>query len=105
MKYIVLVREVHISHREVEANNEEEAKSKVYHGQPATEETYLEYSHTLDRWYWTVEEAEDSSANEEAAAKKELAVLEAALDASGGRGVELADRIDELRKELGEEIT
>ena len=57
MKYIVLVREVHVSHREIEADSEDEAKSKVYGGQG--EETYLEYSHTLDRWYWTVEAAKD----------------------------------------------
>jgi len=35
--------------------------------------------------------------------RKELARLEAAFEEAGGRGVELAERIDELRAQLGEE--
>lgn len=37
----------------------------------------------------------------DAAARAELAELEAEFERAGGRGVELADRIDELRAELG----
>ena len=40
----------------------------------------------------------------DAAARAELAELEAELDAAGGRGVELAERIDELRADLGETL-
>lgn len=36
--------------------------------------------------------------------RAELRQLEAALDANGGRGVELAERIDEIREELGETL-
>lgn len=53
MKYIVQVREVHISHREVEANSPEEAKELVSNGDDT--EVYLEYSHTLGSDTWTVE--------------------------------------------------
>jgi len=52
--YIVGVREVHVSHMEVEANSPEEAVKKVVEGEG--EETYLEYSHPLDKDLWTVEE-------------------------------------------------
>ena len=51
--YIVGVREVHVSHMEVEANSPEEAVKKVVEGEG--EETYLEYSHPLDKDLWTVE--------------------------------------------------
>jgi len=36
--------------------------------------------------------------------EQELERLEAALEESGGRGVELAERIDELRRDLGKEL-
>ena len=52
-KYNVLIREVHVSHRTVEADSEGEAIEKVAGGEG--EETYLEYSHTLDTEAWTVE--------------------------------------------------
>lgn len=53
--YIVLIREVHISHRKVQAESEEEAKKLA----PDSEETYLEYSHTLDEETWTVEKTNE----------------------------------------------
>lgn len=52
-KYCVYIREVHVSHRFVEANSPEEAKDLA--GDEAC--SYLEYSHTLDKDTWTVEEA------------------------------------------------
>ena len=54
MKYLVQVREVHISHREIEAESAEQALSFV--ADQDGEETFLEYSHTLDPDLWTVEE-------------------------------------------------
>jgi len=45
-KYTVLVREVHVSHMEVEADSPQEALKAVREG--GGEETCLEYSHTLD---------------------------------------------------------
>ena len=36
--------------------------------------------------------------------REELRDLEAAFELAGGRGVELAERIDELREELGESL-
>lgn len=50
--YIVQIREVHISHREVEAESAKEALEQAGGG----EETFLEYSHTLDPRLWTVQE-------------------------------------------------
>jgi len=54
-KFTVLVREVHVSHREVTASSKEEALRMVKDGDG--DETYLEYSHTLDTDTWQVEEA------------------------------------------------
>ena len=51
MKYTVLIREVHVSHRLVEADSEKEAIEKA----GDSDEVYLEYSHTLDKSTWTVE--------------------------------------------------
>lgn len=53
MKYRVLIREVYLSHREVEADSPEEAMDRA----ADADEDYREYSHTLDRDTWTVEEA------------------------------------------------
>lgn len=50
-KFNVLIREVHVSHREVEAKDESEAMELA----GDAEEHYCEYSHTLDRDTWTVE--------------------------------------------------
>lgn len=53
-KFSVQIREVYISHRIVKAENAERAKSLA----SDIPETLLEYSHTLDRDLWTVEEME-----------------------------------------------
>ncbi len=50
--YRVLVREVHISHMEVRADDPDDAIFQVEGG--AGEEKHLEYSHTLDSSTWTV---------------------------------------------------
>ncbi len=55
MKFNVLVREVHIQAYEVEAKNEDEATEKVDNQEGSIIEEYFEYSHTLDRSLWTVE--------------------------------------------------
>lgn len=51
-KYIVRIREVHISYREVEADSVEEAIAEA----GGATETMLEYSHTLDTDHWDVED-------------------------------------------------
>ena len=55
-EFHVLIREVHVSCRLVEASNPEEAIALAKEGND--EELYLEYSHTLDADSWTVEEVE-----------------------------------------------
>lgn len=55
-KYIVLVREVHISPVEIEAKNADEAIDLVREGEGETIYEALEYSHTMDFDTWTVEE-------------------------------------------------
>lgn len=52
--YIVQIREVHISHREVEAESAKEALEQA--GFLQGEETFREYSHALDPRLWTVQE-------------------------------------------------
>lgn len=47
----VLIREVHVSHRMVEAETAEEAMEEA----GECEEHHLEFSHTLDTDEWTVE--------------------------------------------------
>jgi hypothetical protein len=56
-RYNVMIREVHVSHREVSAESEAEAIEKVADGEG--EETFLEYSHTMGKDHWTVETKED----------------------------------------------
>ena len=53
MKFHVLIREVHIRKKEVEADSAEEAVAKVKAGDG--DEISCEYSHTLDWEAWTVE--------------------------------------------------
>jgi len=53
-RFYVAIREVHVSHREVEAETREEAIRLA----EDAEETFLEYSHTLDSEHTTVEEME-----------------------------------------------
>ena len=56
MKFLVQVREVHVSTLEVEATSKEDALDQVRRdGTDAGEEINLEYSHTLDSDNWTVE--------------------------------------------------
>ena len=55
MKYTILIPEVHYSFREVEAENEQEAIEKAFHA----EETFLEYSHTLDDQFIKIEVKEE----------------------------------------------
>lgn len=59
--YIVMVREVHVSHRRIgipeELASPEAAIREVARGDG--DETYCEYSHTLDPDTWTVEEDTD----------------------------------------------
>jgi len=52
MKYTILIPEVHYSWREVEAENETEAIEKAWD----SEETFLEYSHSLDAQLIKIEE-------------------------------------------------
>jgi len=51
----VLVREVWVSHRRVQAKSAEEAMAIASDDLTETEETYREYSHTLEPDSWTVE--------------------------------------------------
>ena len=55
MKYIVMVREVHIQGYEVEADSPENAKEKVFQGNAYLREDFFEYSYTLDSSLWTVD--------------------------------------------------
>lgn len=52
--FLVGVREVHVSTMKIKAQNNTEALNKVQNGEG--EEIMCEYSHTLDRDMWTVEE-------------------------------------------------
>lgn len=55
MKYIVEVREVRISAREVEADSAQEARESVENGEG--DEIWVEYETTLDPDTWKVREA------------------------------------------------
>jgi hypothetical protein len=58
--YVVGVREVHVRHYSVQAENEEEAKDLVYQqAESAADMSFEEYSHCLDRETWSVEEVPD----------------------------------------------
>lgn len=58
-KYYVLVKEVHDSYREVDADSPEGAIAKVAQADLDFTEERLEFSHTLDTDTWTTEERED----------------------------------------------
>ena len=62
-KYTVLVREVHISHMEVEADSPEEAIEKVKEGEG--DEATCEYSHTLDDDTWSVDDADGNTVRDQ----------------------------------------
>lgn len=53
-KYTVLVREIHVSHMEIEAENPEEAIDKIANGEG--QEVCLEYDDTMDSCHWTVDD-------------------------------------------------
>ena len=58
--YLVGVREVHVRHYSVQAENEEEAKDLVYRqAEAAVDMSFEEYSHCLDRETWSVEKVPD----------------------------------------------
>lgn len=52
-RYYVGIREIHVSTRLVEAASPDEALEKAT---SVDDEVYCEYSHTMDREHWTVEE-------------------------------------------------
>jgi hypothetical protein len=60
-KYNVAVREVHISHREVEVPDDA-SREEILKAAEDFEDDYLEYSHTLDSEYTTIEEIPLSNA-------------------------------------------
>jgi hypothetical protein len=62
--FTVLVREVHVSHRQIEAKTAEEALRLYVEGVDDGDEIYLEYSHTLDPETFTVEGPFDEDGNE-----------------------------------------
>lgn len=51
-RYYIGIREVHVSHRLVQAENANQAVELA----GDTPEEFLEYSHTLDKETWTTEE-------------------------------------------------
>ena len=60
--YIVGVREVHLRHYAVMAENEEEAKDLVNGRAPDVEDLgFSEYAHELDRDTWSVEESTEET--------------------------------------------
>ena len=55
--YLIGVREIHVRHYRVQASNENEAKELVNNLDASVEDIgFEEYSHTLDRDTWSVEE-------------------------------------------------
>jgi len=61
-RYIVAVREVHVRHYSVRAENEEEAKDLVHRqAGSAVDMGFEEYSHCLGRETWTAEEVPDGA--------------------------------------------
>jgi len=59
-KYIINVREIHVQPHLVEANNPKEAielgEKMIERGEGSYEQYSLEFSHTLDKSFWTVDE-------------------------------------------------
>ncbi len=61
-RYIVGVREVHLRHYAVTAENEDEAKDLVYQrANSVVDCEFSEYSHELDRDTWSVEESTEET--------------------------------------------
>jgi hypothetical protein len=61
MKYRVLVREIWIQPKWIEAPSPESAIKLVESGDGEVDECEFEYSHTLDSATWTVEEEDESA--------------------------------------------
>jgi hypothetical protein len=60
--YIVGVREVHVRHYSVQAENEEDAKDLVHQRADSVVDCeFEEYSHELDRDTWSAEETEEQA--------------------------------------------
>ena len=60
--YIIGVREVHVRHYRVQASNESEAIQLVNDLDASVEDiAFEEYSHTLDRDTWSVEEVPEKN--------------------------------------------
>ena len=63
-RYLVGVREVHVRHYAVTAEDEEEAKDFVYERGPQVKDLeFEELSHELDRDTWSVENASEEEPN------------------------------------------
>ena len=60
-RYNVAVREVHISHREVEVSDDA-SREEIIEAAMNFEEDHLEFSHTMDSEHITVEEIPDEKA-------------------------------------------
>lgn len=59
--YVVGIREVHVRHYSVTAENEEEAKDLVYQRADSVVDCeFSEYSHELSRDTWSVEEVAEA---------------------------------------------
>ena len=64
--YIIGVREIHVRHYSVEAENEDQAKDLVYQqADCVTDMEFEEFSHCLDRDTWSVEEIPDKDHSED----------------------------------------
>ena len=55
MKFIVMVREVHVQMIEGEADSDTDAVSRVSRGEGSAIDNTLEFSHRLTPEHWTVE--------------------------------------------------
>lgn len=63
-RYIVGVREVHVRHYAVTAEDEEEAKDLVYERGPQVKDLeFGEFSHELDHDNWSVEDTSEAETN------------------------------------------
>lgn len=67
-KFTVRIREVHVSHREVEAETVEEAIELA----GGAEESFLEYSHTLGEDHWDVQDEDGNIVRDQYENTKEL---------------------------------
>ena len=64
-RYMVGVREIHVRHYSVLAENEEQAKQLVYdRGDTVVDEEFEEYANEMGRDTWSVEEIPDKDASD-----------------------------------------